>query len=57
MELAENGSLRSVITKNRNKLVEDQKAKIIGEVLIGIQAMHKKFICHRDLKPENILLN
>ena len=57
MELAPNGSLRSMINKLKGKIEEDFRRKIIAQILSGIIAMHKKFICHRDLKPENILMD
>lgn len=29
--------------------------RVIYEVILGLEYIHKKNICHRDLKPENIL--
>lgn len=36
-------------------IVEDNKLKIISQILDGIEAAHLKGTWHRDIKPENIL--
>lgn len=35
---------------------EKDAAKILHQVLLGLNYMHKKNIIHRDIKPENMLL-
>jgi calcium-dependent protein kinase len=35
---------------------EKVAAKILHQVLLGLNYMHKKNIIHRDIKPENMLL-
>lgn len=41
---------------NEGPFTEDVAAKIILQLLLGIQHMHEAGVCHRDLKPENILI-
>lgn len=38
-------------------LGESDAAKILGEVLLAIEEIHRNGVIHRDIKPENILLD
>ena len=42
------------VTKS-GALPEQMTAKILAQVLSGLQFAHSKFIYHRDMKPENII--
>ena len=59
MEYLEGSSLRQW---NRERLQQREDipfevvARIIHEILNGLQAAHEKNVVHRDLKPENIML-
>lgn len=50
------GELYDRILKMK-RFSEKDAAKIIHQILLGLNYMHKKNIVHRDIKPENILLN
>lgn len=50
------GDLRSLLIKNEF-LNESSAAKILGEVLLAIEEIHRNGIIHRDIKPENIFLD
>lgn len=54
-ELYSGGELFDEIV-NRKCFSEKDAAKIIKQVLSGINYMHKQNVVHRDLKPENLLL-
>ena len=43
---------------NKNEfLCERDAAKLLAEVLLAIEEIHRNGIIHRDIKPENILLD
>lgn len=50
------GDLRSLLNRNEY-LEESDAAKILAEVLVAIEEIHRNGIIHRDIKPENILLD
>lgn len=56
MEYCENGDLCSYINE-RGFENEEQKAKIIHDLLKSIQYLHNRCIAHGDIKLENILLD
>lgn len=56
MELAEGGSVASLLARNGPRPVEEI-AQPVDEVLEALIAAHANGIIHRDLKPENILID
>ena len=55
MELANNGELFKYIVKKK-KLEETEASYFYYQLILGLEAIHKKKIVHRDIKPENLLL-
>ena len=55
MELASNGELFKYIVKKK-KLEETEASYFYYQLILGLEAIHKKRIVHRDIKPENLLL-
>jgi len=49
--------LKKLIHKQDLILSEHQVKKIIYDILVGVDYLHKKGVLHRDLKPGNILIN
>jgi serine/threonine protein kinase len=59
MEFVNGVSLREWLRKQRSARVDvptKVAARIVNEVLHGLQAAHDLGVTHRDLKPENIML-
>ncbi|KAL6059722.1 Mitogen-activated protein kinase cpk1 [Balamuthia mandrillaris] len=54
MELVEGRDLFDELVK-RGRFSERGTAKIMKQVLSGVQYLHSKGIAHRDLKPENLI--
>lgn len=54
MEYLKNGSVQSLLEKQF--ISPKYAAKIIGEVLFGLEHAHNSGVWHRDIKPGNILL-
>lgn len=49
-------NLYNYIQKNNQKLLEENKFKIIEQVINAIKFSHSKNILHRDISPNNILV-
>lgn len=54
--LLEGGELYDRIIKMK-RFCEKDACKVVHQVLLALNYMHKKSIVHRDIKPENILLD
>jgi len=55
MELVSGGELFDELLE-RDKFTENDAAKVIKDVLKGVDYLHANGVAHRDLKPENLLL-
>ncbi|KAG5643606.1 hypothetical protein DXG03_000614 [Asterophora parasitica] len=57
MELAQGGSVLSLMKASRNGCIEERYVSIIiREVLVGLSYLHKVPVIHRDIKAANILV-
>jgi 5'-AMP-activated protein kinase, catalytic alpha subunit len=56
MEYARGGELFEHIVSHQ-RIKEREAAKLLQQILSGIEYLHKLGICHRDLKPENLLMD
>jgi len=56
MELANQGTLMDLLNRY-GKLKEKQAAKVMRDIILGLEYLHSKNIMHRDLKPENVLMD
>ena len=56
MELCDNKTLRHTIDENQFKN-DDDKWRLISQILEGIEYIHSNNYIHRDLKPGNIFLD
>ena len=56
MDLLTGGDLRYHISKKK-KFSESQTKFFIGNLLLGLEYIHKNNIIHRDIKPENLVLD
>ncbi|KAI9223726.1 kinase-like domain-containing protein [Blastocladiella britannica] len=54
MEVVTGGELFDRIVA-RGFYTETDAAKLVCEIMLGVQYLHSLNICHRDLKPENLL--
>lgn len=55
MPFAKHGTLFQYLLK-QDRLSEDDIRKIISQLILAVDWMHKKNILHRDIKPNNILV-
>lgn len=56
-EFCNGGNLDTYIEENKNKIGIEHSLKIIFEIAIGLNFMHKHGLTHRDLKGDNILIH
>ena len=54
-EIISGGELYSQIVRE-TKIDEAKSARIVKQILLALNYMHKQNIIHRDLKPENVLI-
>ncbi len=55
MELLEGETLAERMQREK-QLPENEAVRIIGEICVGLEYLHRKGVVHRDLKPQNIML-
>lgn len=46
-----------VVIKKDNFIKEDLIHKIIKQLVLTVNYLHKNGVCHRDLKPDNLFFN
>lgn len=55
-EVCSQGDLHEAFFKKDQKLSQDEKLRLMGQVCEGLAGMHKVGICHLDLKLANVFL-
>lgn len=56
-EYCDGGDLLNYQAKQPNKVFElNTAAKLLSEVILGLEVLHTEGYLHRDIKPQNILL-
>ncbi|GES80247.1 kinase-like domain-containing protein [Rhizophagus clarus] len=57
MEYTKNGDLKRYLDDNYNSLNQIEKLKILQNIVIGLNDIHKNGLIHHDLNSSNILLD
>ncbi|MDB5377076.1 MAG: putative serine/threonine protein kinase [Rubritepida sp.] len=55
MELVEGGTLKQVLDKGE-RFATPEVARVMEQILAGLDYSHKRGVVHRDIKPANIML-
>lgn len=57
-ELCTGGDLTGLLNSYPNKRMNEVEAKkVLGELAVSINEMHKMRVVHRDIKPDNVMLS
>lgn len=56
-ELCAGGELFDYLVEKGGRLPEDETRRIVGELCLGLDYVHREGVVHRDLKLENVLLD
>lgn len=55
-EYCANGSLEDLIKQNKGRMSEKRVARLIKQILVGVDHCHIHNVYHGDIKPNNILI-
>lgn len=56
-EFYDGGDVFSLLQTNNGRLAERHACRLVAEVILALDALHKRRIVYRDLKPENVVLD
>lgn len=57
MSYASNGSLYSFMREKGQEIGSVVLRQMIGQIIVGVEAVHQAGFCHMDIKPDNILVD
>lgn len=60
IEYAPGGTLQDLMYnrhKTKTRITDDEAAKIVKGVLLGLKHLHRNDYVHRDMKPSNVVLS
>jgi serine/threonine protein kinase len=55
-DLVTAGDLLSYLETKNGRLIENEAAHIVRQIVIAVKFLHERSIVHRNIKPENILM-